>query len=100
MAHQLVYQPPHDEEGGVAFRGANFAGPSSKGAAALFFTVGLFGLFVILFQSLLPPSLLFPHVRFFGAAVIWATLSGLSTALTVSMLTVSARIVRSAARVQ
>lgn len=99
MAHLLI-QPLHDQEDGIAFRGANFVDPSVRGAAALFFTVALFGGYVIFFKSLLPPSLLIPHVHFFWAAAIWATLSSLSVALTVIILTVSARIARGAARVQ
>ena len=97
MAHQLLYQPPHNQEEGVVFRGASFAGSSVKGAAAVIFIVVLFGGFVVLFKFLDPTSLLPLYVNSFWRAVTWAALSALSTALAIGMLATLVRIVRSSA---
>jgi len=97
MAHQLLIQPPHDQEGGAVFRGVSFCGPSVKGIAAMLFVVAIFGGLLILFGSILPLSLLNPHGNRFWDAVICAVPSAVFTALTVITLTALARILRSTA---
>ena len=100
MAHQLLIQPPHDQEEGVIFRGASFASSGVKGAAAMIFTVALFAGFIVLFRFLLSPSLFSLHINSFWAALTWAALSTISTALTVVMLAALVRIIRSTASPQ
>ena len=96
MAHQIVFQPPHDESGSLMFRKATFCGASLKGTAVLLISALLFGGFEILFKSILPASLLTPHLHPFGASVIWGALSLVATAISVVLSSFVAARFRSA----